>query len=81
VSECPRPALLLSHGLKRAGAQKFAVISAIGPVATLFLAWAILGERQRRASYRIRNTSTRGNDRSSLGERIRDFMMIEIWLE
>ena len=39
------PALLLSHGLKRAGAQKFAVISAIGPVATLFLAWAILGER------------------------------------
>jgi EamA-like transporter family protein len=31
--------------LKRAGAQKSAVISAIGPVAILFLAWAILGER------------------------------------
>jgi hypothetical protein len=26
------PALLLSHGLKRAGAQNFSVISAIGPV-------------------------------------------------
>ena len=38
------PSLLLSHGLKRAGAQKFAVISAIAPVATLFLAWAIPGE-------------------------------------
>lgn len=35
----------MSEGLKRAGAQKFAVISAIGPVATLFLAWAMLGEK------------------------------------
>ena len=39
------PALLLSLGLKRAGAQKFAIISTIGPVATLFLAWALLGEQ------------------------------------
>jgi len=39
------PALLLSLGLKRAGPQKFAIISTIGPVATLFLAWALLGER------------------------------------
>jgi drug/metabolite transporter (DMT)-like permease len=39
------PALLLSLGLKRAGAQRFAVISTIGPVATLFLAWALLGEQ------------------------------------
>ena len=41
------PALLFSHGLKRAGAQKFAVISAIGPVGTLFLARATLGERRK----------------------------------
>lgn len=39
------PALLLSMGLKRAGAQRFAIISTIGPVATLFLAWVLLGER------------------------------------
>lgn len=39
------PALLLSIGLKRAGAQRFAIISTIGPVATLFLAWALLGEQ------------------------------------
>lgn len=39
------PSLLLSLGLKRAGAQRFAIISAIGPVATLLLAWAFLGER------------------------------------
>jgi drug/metabolite transporter (DMT)-like permease len=38
------PALLLSLGLKRAGAQSFAIISTIGPVTTLFLAWALLGE-------------------------------------
>ena len=53
------PALLLSHGLKRAGAQKFAVISAIGPVATLFLAWAILGERPN-AGQAIGSVLTRG---------------------
>lgn len=39
------PSLLMSEGLKRAGAQKFAVISAIGPVATLFLAWVMLSEK------------------------------------
>lgn len=39
------PALLMSIGLQRAGAQRFAVISMIGPVATLLLAWFTLGER------------------------------------
>lgn len=39
------PALLQSIGLQRAGAQTFAVISTIGPVATLFVAWAFLGEK------------------------------------
>lgn len=39
------PALLMSLGLKRAGAAKFSVISAIGPVATFYLAWALLGEQ------------------------------------
>jgi len=39
------PALLLSVGLQRAGSQRFAVISSVGPVTTIFLAWAILGEQ------------------------------------
>lgn len=39
------PALLMSLGLKRAGPQRFAVMGALGPVATLFLAWAILNEQ------------------------------------
>jgi len=39
------PALLMSVGLKRAGAAKFSVISAIGPVATFYLAWVLLGEQ------------------------------------
>lgn len=39
------PALLLSLGLQRAGAQRFAIISTMGPVTTLFLAWALLGEK------------------------------------
>ncbi|TVR48460.1 MAG: DMT family transporter [Puniceicoccaceae bacterium] len=39
------PAVLMSHGLRRAGPQGFAVMGAVGPVATLFLAWAVLGER------------------------------------
>ncbi len=38
------PSVLLSTGLRRAGPQRFAVISTIGPVTTLFLAWAVLGE-------------------------------------
>lgn len=39
------PALLMSLGLKRAGPQKFAVMAALGPVATLFLAWTLLNEQ------------------------------------
>jgi len=39
------PAILLSIGLKRAGAQRFAIISTVGPVTTFALAWAVLGER------------------------------------
>ncbi len=39
------PSILMSHGLKRAGPQRFAVISAIGPVTTILLAWALLGEQ------------------------------------
>ncbi len=38
------PALLMSVGLERAGPQRFAVMGALGPVATLFLAWMTLGE-------------------------------------
>ncbi len=39
------PALLMSLAVKRAGAQRFAIIGTIGPVVTLFLAWGILDER------------------------------------
>ena len=39
------PALLLSVGLRRTTAQRFAIIGTVGPVTTLLLAWAILGER------------------------------------
>lgn len=38
------PSFLLGVGLRRAGAQQFAVLSTIGPVATVGLAWAFLGE-------------------------------------
>ena len=38
------PALLMTWGLKRAGPQRFAVMGSVGPIATLFLAWLILGE-------------------------------------
>ncbi len=38
------PAYLLGVGLKRTTAQKFAVMGTVGPVVTLLLAWAILGE-------------------------------------
>jgi drug/metabolite transporter (DMT)-like permease len=38
------PSFLLGVGLRRAGAQQFAVLSTIGPVATVVLAWAFLGE-------------------------------------
>lgn len=39
------PMVLMGVGLQRAGAQRFAVISMVGPVATLLLAWFTLGER------------------------------------
>lgn len=45
------PALLLSIGLGRTTPQRFAVIGTIGPVATLFLAWAVLGETPNPAQY------------------------------
>ena len=38
------PSYLLGSGLKRAGAQRFAVIGTVGPVTTILLAWAVLGE-------------------------------------
>ena len=38
------PSYLLGLGLQRASAQKFAVISTVGPVVTLLLAWAVLHE-------------------------------------
>ena len=38
------PSFLLGIGLRRAGAQKFAVVGTVGPVATFLLAWAVLGE-------------------------------------
>ncbi len=41
------PALLCAEGLKRAGPQAFAVISSVGPVCTVALAWAFLDEQPR----------------------------------
>lgn len=38
------PSYLLGSGLQRAGAQRFAIIGTVGPVATIVLAWAVLGE-------------------------------------
>ena len=38
------PAYLMGLGLAKAGAQRFAIIGTIGPVATLFLAWWLLQE-------------------------------------
>ncbi|MGI9243802.1 MAG: EamA family transporter, partial [Verrucomicrobiales bacterium] len=38
------PSFLLGIGLKRAGAQKFAIIGTVGPLATILLAWLVLGE-------------------------------------
>lgn len=38
------PSFLLGMGLARAGAQKFAIISTVGPVGTVVLAWVVLGE-------------------------------------
>jgi drug/metabolite transporter (DMT)-like permease len=39
------PALLMSEGLRRVGANHAALVGSIGPVVTLLLAWAFLGER------------------------------------
>lgn len=39
------PALLLSAGLRRTTPQRFAIIGTVGPVTTLLLAWAVLGEQ------------------------------------
>jgi drug/metabolite transporter (DMT)-like permease len=38
------PSFLLGIGLKRAGAQRFAIIGTVGPLATVLLAWLVLGE-------------------------------------
>jgi drug/metabolite transporter (DMT)-like permease len=38
------PASLLVHGIRHVGASKAALIGAVGPVATLFLGYAVLGE-------------------------------------
>lgn len=39
------PALLLSHGQRRIGAARAAVIGTVGPCGTALIAWAALGER------------------------------------
>lgn len=39
------PAVLMSIGLQRAGAQRFAIISMTGPVTTVILAWIVLKEQ------------------------------------
>ena len=38
------PSYLLGIGIKRAGAQKFAVIGTVGPIVSILLAAAVLGE-------------------------------------
>jgi drug/metabolite transporter (DMT)-like permease len=38
------PALLMGEGLARVGAQRFAIISTIGPLGTVVLGWLLLGE-------------------------------------
>jgi len=38
------PALFMSEGLRRVGANHAALVGSIGPVVTLFLGWAFLGE-------------------------------------
>lgn len=39
------PSLLLAVGLRRSTPQRVAIISSLGPVTTLLLAWAVLGEK------------------------------------
>lgn len=38
------PSYLLGIGLRRAGAQKFAIVGSVGPIVTLLLAWVLLDE-------------------------------------
>jgi drug/metabolite transporter (DMT)-like permease len=38
------PAFLTGYGLRALGSQRFAVVTTVGPVATVLLAWATLGE-------------------------------------
>jgi len=38
------PSLLLNMGIHRLGSNKMALVSSVGPVSTIFLAWLILGE-------------------------------------
>jgi drug/metabolite transporter (DMT)-like permease len=38
------PIWLMAEGIKRIGANQVAMISAIGPVLTIFFGWSILGE-------------------------------------
>ncbi|MBI5178931.1 MAG: EamA family transporter [Nitrospinae bacterium] len=39
------PVFLMSEGLRRIGASRAAIISSVGPVITIFLAYAVLGEQ------------------------------------
>lgn len=39
------PAFLMNAGIRRIGADHAAIVGTIGPVSTLVLAWAVLGER------------------------------------
>jgi drug/metabolite transporter (DMT)-like permease len=38
------PSIILNMGIQRLGSNKVSLISSIGPVSTIFLAWLILGE-------------------------------------
>jgi len=38
------PSMMLNMGIKRLGSNKVSLVSSIGPVSTIFLAWLILGE-------------------------------------
>lgn len=38
------PSILLNMGIHRLGSNKVSLVSAIGPVSTIFLAWIVLGE-------------------------------------
>jgi len=38
------PSIMLNMGIHRLGSNKVSLVSSIGPVSTIFLAWLILGE-------------------------------------